>query len=210
MPENASAANARSKRRAPKQQRSRNTVECIKQATMEIITNEGFPAATTAHIAERAGVSVGSLYQYFTTREAILLTLYEDLSIHLAGEMKKLAIKLLDVPLDRAVRLATSQMLAWHEQHRLILLDLVAEMPELALASHPVSYDNLMHGTIKAFVHDRTAYKSVQEVERVVFFLERIIVESIRSYVWLHPRISKRAFIDEIARILVPYLSHTQ
>lgn len=59
-------------RRRPAQARSRHTVDTILEATMLIAAEEGEERLTTNRIAERAGVSIGTLYQYFPTREAVI------------------------------------------------------------------------------------------------------------------------------------------
>ena len=65
-----------SKRRLPKQERARRTVEAIVEATAQILQCDGSRVPlTTNHIARRAGVGISSLYQYFRNKEAILLAL---------------------------------------------------------------------------------------------------------------------------------------
>jgi len=64
-----------SPRKQPRQQRSRETVRAILEAAARIFEERGAGAATTDAIALRAGVSVGSLYQYFPSKEALLATL---------------------------------------------------------------------------------------------------------------------------------------
>lgn len=60
-------------RRQPKQRRSQFTRDAIFEATAQILEAQGEAALTTNRIAERAGVSVGTLYQYFANKEAILV-----------------------------------------------------------------------------------------------------------------------------------------
>ena len=62
-------------RRTPRQSRSEATVEAILEATFQLLEQGGADALTTNHIAERAGVSVGTLYQYFGGKQAILAAL---------------------------------------------------------------------------------------------------------------------------------------
>ncbi|MFZ5618494.1 MAG: TetR/AcrR family transcriptional regulator [Pseudomonadota bacterium] len=62
-------------RKNPTQARAAATIEAIVEAAAQILQKEGEDALTTAKIAERAGVSIGSLYQYFPNRETILLAL---------------------------------------------------------------------------------------------------------------------------------------
>jgi len=59
-------------RKQPKQARSKATVTAVLDATIRIFDREGPDAATTTRIAEVAGISVGTLYQYFSHRDAIL------------------------------------------------------------------------------------------------------------------------------------------
>jgi AcrR family transcriptional regulator len=68
-------------RKLPKQARSGATVGAILEAAAQIFERHGYAAGTTNRIAERAGVSIGSLYQYFPNKDAILLALVHQ---HLA------------------------------------------------------------------------------------------------------------------------------
>jgi AcrR family transcriptional regulator len=59
-------------RRRPRQQRSRDLVEHLLDATAATLATRGLDNTTTNHIAEKAGVSIGSLYQYFPDKEAVI------------------------------------------------------------------------------------------------------------------------------------------
>jgi AcrR family transcriptional regulator len=60
-------------RHVPRQERSRALVKDLLEAADTLFVNEGFEAVTVTRIAERAGVAIGSLYQYFDNKEAILV-----------------------------------------------------------------------------------------------------------------------------------------
>ena len=64
-------------RKKPQQQRSKEMVERLITATAEELSERGLDYTTTNHIAERAGVSVGSLYQYFPDKESLIEALLE-------------------------------------------------------------------------------------------------------------------------------------
>jgi AcrR family transcriptional regulator len=64
-------------RKAPRQQRAVETRARILEAAAEVFTEHGYSAGTTNRIADRAGMSVGSLYQYFPNKDAILVELVE-------------------------------------------------------------------------------------------------------------------------------------
>jgi hypothetical protein len=57
-----------SSRKRPKQARSTDLVAAILEAAAQVLAKEGAPRFTTARVAERAGVSVGSIYQYFPNK----------------------------------------------------------------------------------------------------------------------------------------------
>ena len=67
-----------SSRKRPKQARSTDLVAAILEAAAQVLAKEGAPRFTTARVAERAGVSVGSIYQYFPNKAAILFRLQSD------------------------------------------------------------------------------------------------------------------------------------
>jgi AcrR family transcriptional regulator len=64
-------------RKSPVQSRSRATVDAILTAAAQVFTAHGYAAGTTSRIAERAGVSIGSLYEYFPNKDALLVAIFE-------------------------------------------------------------------------------------------------------------------------------------
>lgn len=71
-------------RKIPRQARSLATVEVILDAAALLLVDEGYEQATTNRIAERAGVSIGSLYQYFPNREAVVAAVAQRLKTGIA------------------------------------------------------------------------------------------------------------------------------
>ena len=67
-----------SSRKQPKQARSTDLVAAILEAALQVLAKEGAQRFTTVRVAEKAGVSVGSLYQYFPNKAAILFRLQSD------------------------------------------------------------------------------------------------------------------------------------
>jgi AcrR family transcriptional regulator len=66
-----------SRRRTPTQDRARETLSAIVEAAARVFAADGLRGSTIAHIADVAGVSVGSLYQYFPSKQALVLAVHE-------------------------------------------------------------------------------------------------------------------------------------
>ena len=64
-------------RRRPKQRRARETVEAVLDAVIRILKRDGYRAITTNRIADVAGVSIGSVYQYFPDKASIFNALHQ-------------------------------------------------------------------------------------------------------------------------------------
>ena len=70
----------RNGRRTPKQERSQATVDAIVEGAARILVEDGWARLSTNRVAERAGVSVGTLYQYFSDKEAIVEALVQRIA----------------------------------------------------------------------------------------------------------------------------------
>lgn len=75
-------------RKVPRQARSRATVEAILEACARLLAEGGLAGLSTNRIARRAGVAIGSLYEFFPSREAILLALTQQRLARLEGELR--------------------------------------------------------------------------------------------------------------------------
>jgi AcrR family transcriptional regulator len=71
------SASTRGARRAPRQARSEATVNAIVDAATRVLAKRGYLGTTTNHIAERAGVSIGSFYEYFRNKDAVVRAVLE-------------------------------------------------------------------------------------------------------------------------------------
>ncbi len=74
----AAPAPAYQPRKTPLQARSTVTVEALAEATIQVLLTVGLDRLTTNRVAERAGVSVGTLYQYFPNKQSLLFALLEN------------------------------------------------------------------------------------------------------------------------------------
>jgi AcrR family transcriptional regulator len=123
------AQKRQSARRQPQQRRALETVDVVLQGAVRVLGRDGVDAVTTNRIAEAAGVSIGSLYQYFPDKRAIFAALHElhacrvkcvieqKLEHHAESAIEPLALALLDGLIDE------------HAAHPAQLHMLLAEQP---------------------------------------------------------------------------------
>ncbi|MGH8460315.1 MAG: TetR/AcrR family transcriptional regulator [Stenotrophobium sp.] len=118
-------------RKKPAQQRSRQMVDTLVEATAQTIAELGLADATTNRIAERAGVSVGSLYQYFDGKDALVNALLDRIS----AELAQLVDQRLNTTMDQDVRSVTSDLLTavfdFMQQDQSCYLELVRHWQQL-------------------------------------------------------------------------------
>jgi len=125
-----------SRRRKPVQQRSRQTVAAVLEGAARVFDREGLDA-TTNRIAEEAGVSIGTLYEYFPGKRALLLALGEHHLEAACGDVDALCERwsaTLPASAFAAVDELVALMLDRHERHRSmhqLLTVVVPEAPEL-------------------------------------------------------------------------------
>ena len=91
-------------RKQAAQARSRATVDALIEATARILVKEGFDKASTNRIAAKAGVSVGSLYQYFPSKEALVVAVMERHSSELMALARDALADAATLPVAQAVR----------------------------------------------------------------------------------------------------------
>ena len=75
-------------RKTPVQARSTVTVEAISEATIQVLLSHGVERLTTTRVAERAGVSVGTLYQYYPNKQSLLFAVVENHMNRVAAESR--------------------------------------------------------------------------------------------------------------------------
>jgi AcrR family transcriptional regulator len=110
-------------RKSPSQERSRRTVDRILDAATRIFHEQGYTGATTNDIADEADISVGSLYQYFPNKDALLVALTQR---HIATTTTDLTNLLLDLPRDSDIettfRIVVDFLVSQHDLDDLHLL----------------------------------------------------------------------------------------
>ena len=91
-------------RKHASQERSRATVDALIEATARILVREGFDRASTNRIAEEAGVSVGSLYQYYPCKEALVAAVIDRHNQEIMRVVRGALAEVASQPIEKAVR----------------------------------------------------------------------------------------------------------
>lgn len=123
----ARAASAEPRKR-PRQRRSAETVDRILDAAARIFDERGYRATTTNHVAAEAGVSVGSLYQYFPNKDALLVALAEhhidEVAVQFGDRLARLRTDVPDLhDTIRALLDLTVEMNATSRLHAILFSD---------------------------------------------------------------------------------------
>lgn len=99
-------------RKSPVQARSLATVQIILEATIQVLVSQGPSYLTTARVAERAGVSVGSIYQYYPNKQALLLAVSNQHLEEIVQAMETVCDELSGKPLETIGQGVTSAFVA--------------------------------------------------------------------------------------------------
>jgi AcrR family transcriptional regulator len=132
-------------RKLPAQSRSTATVNAVLEAAARILERRGFEGYTTNAVAERAGVSIGSLYQYFPSKDAVTVALIErEAAVLLADIAVVPSIEGYEAGLDHLIRSAVANQMRRPKLAR--LLDF--EESRLPIRSCSGRVDDVVHAAL--------------------------------------------------------------
>ena len=180
----------RSMRREPRQGRSRQTVHAVLGAVPRVIRREGVDAVTTNRIAEAAGVSIGSLYQYFPNKKAIFGALHERHVEDIRGVIERNMAE----P-SRSLEEFTRKLVEG-------LADLHAAEPEL----HELVSQQVPEGPLGFRRALRETFERVTSSERMLFVLPNVIEALVHGISQRRPPISAASVRTEAVQTVLACL----
>ena len=187
------------KRRTPRQARAGETVSTILEAAAQVLEAGGLAGFTTNAVAERAGVSIGTLYQYFADKQALLRALAER---EIRRALVAIATALRGDPLApgeqrvRAMVRAMVNAFGGRQRARRAVIE--------ALLAQPGASSEMMQ-PISAFLAQSEGVLTPLNREQV-FVLSRAVIGVIRAaVVEEQPFFKSRSFEDEVVRLVVAY-----
>jgi AcrR family transcriptional regulator len=197
-------------RKRASQERSRATVDALIEATARILVRDGFDRASTNRIAEEAGVSVGSLYQYFPGKEALVAAVIDR---HNRDLLSVVQCALEDVeaePIEPAVRRLVAAAIEAHrvdpELHRV----LAEQTPQIRQSEDVGALNRETFGLFRNYLERRRDELRAVDLDLAAFVCVTSI-EALTHTAVLHRSdiLSDEAvgtLVDEATRLVVGYL----
>lgn len=202
-----SARNRSAPRKRPRQERAKATVETILEAAAHVLVASGYEGTTTKAVAERAGVSIGSLYQYFPSKEAIVAMLLERFH---QRALEVLADKLVPHPitdLAQEVRELVRVLVAFYGVNPRLQRLLLEQAPRLGPLQGVQEIETRVESLVQIVLAQNLEFERPRNLGLVVF----IIIRALRSAIWAavveRPElIGTPEFVEELSALVMGYL----
>jgi AcrR family transcriptional regulator len=197
----------RSPRKKPVQERSQLTVEAIVVAATRIFREAGFAAATTNRVAELAGVSVGSLYQYFPNKLALLTAVRDSVQRNFLEEMIGACSRGCERAFKPAVRGMAETAAAFYAKHAGLYRIFVAELPAAGGANSGSLHHLRYHETQMRFFEAHAAHIRIPR-EQALFFTRNAGSAIMQAAVMNHPdKLHDGSIAAQLTSAFIAYLS---
>jgi AcrR family transcriptional regulator len=163
-----------SRRRQPKQRRALQTVDAVLDAVVRVLKREGFDAVTTNRIAEVAGVSIGSVYQYFPDKRAILAALHQRHIEEIDRMVKARLVEHASSSLDDLIHAMVEGMIEAHTKDPELYELLFHEVPHRADGTRDFAVR--LHGAFLLAISSRAKeLKKGRDPDRLAFVVTHMI-----------------------------------
>ncbi|TWT01683.1 TetR/AcrR family transcriptional regulator [Reyranella sp. CPCC 100927] len=194
-------------RKRPEQDRSRATVEAILEAAARILARDGYGGFTTNHVAAKAGVSVGTLYQYFPNKESLLGELIRRHRNAIEDGIEEVAPRAQDLPFEDVVRAAIEQVVCAHlvdpALHRVL-----SETPPLGKVDWEATFGARLTAQVKAAFAARRSEIVVPDLDLAVYVAMRAVEAVIHNAATERlSDLKSGALTQEVTRMLLGYLT---
>jgi AcrR family transcriptional regulator len=197
-------------RKVARQGRSRATVKALLDATARILVKEGFDRASTNRIAEVAGVSVGSLYQYFPGKEALVAAVIErhqqEIMQTVRGELAEILVQ----PLERAVRRLVAVAVKAHSVDPKLHRVLTEQIPRVGKLEKLDAFNRENYTLFRTYLESHRDEIRVDDLELAAFVCVTSIEALTHNAVLHYPKMLSDemmpALIEESARLVTGYL----
>ncbi len=192
-------------RRRPRQARSQVTVSSIVEATERVLLKRGYAGCTTKEVAEVAGVGIGSLYEYFPNKEALIAAVMEREANRYMEVLKREMLGTFERPFATSLPLALRAALDALEDKRALVGLLIREYPYIGplaeLSALPLRATKLASFCLHQF-RDEVGEHDASTCE----VLANMVIGAYLSRVVAEPGQSAEAFLATLETILLKVL----
>jgi len=194
-------------RKQPAQARARATVQAILDATAQVLVEQGYDRATTNVIARRAGVSIGSLYQYFPNKEALVTALAERHMAEMATMLVREVGLLRTRRLPEAIRALIEALLRAHAVEPALHRVLIEQVPRLSGLEQVANMDRMFVELIRRELEQREERLRPGDLELAVFLLVHAVQGITHAAVFECPgALGDGRLAQEITDLVLRYL----
>lgn len=197
-----------STRKTPTQQRSRQTIETILEATAQILEEDGGERLTTNRLADRAGYSIGTIYQYFPNREAILLALIERQRKDVQRRIDRVLKMHQDHPWQDKIKAILGLLHQAFARHRKVPRRLVRALVAFSFEHGLPEPSEHFAQAIVAIWRETEMGHELHLNEAESFVLSRSVIEVLRSATLMSsPLLGNDALEDALYRLVIGFLN---
>ena len=197
-----------SPRKAPRQSRSQATVTAILDATAHILLERGFAQTSTNAVAERAGVSVGSLYQYFSNKDELIAALHARHGEQMMAVIQRALTKAMDATLDDALGGLIEATVEAHRVDADLHRVLEQQLGGTDMETLHEEYVDVMEDRIIALLARHRDEITAPDLKLASYMLMNASHGLIHAVVLQRPKgISLKAATQEIVRMMKAYLT---
>ena len=194
-------------RKTPLQDRARFTVNTILESAAHILREEGYIQLNTNYVAAKAGISIGSLYQYFPNKEAIIAELHRQHFEKARDEMNKAYQQIEGLPFEAASRLLLESTIKVHqidpELHRIIS----TQAPNLNLNEDDNSAHSVRKMLEQFFYANKDSLRPNLDIPLAAHISYQLVISVTHAAVNTEPELLKHPkFVDELLRMLLAYV----
>jgi AcrR family transcriptional regulator len=194
-------------RKIPRQERSRATIDAILTATARILVQDGFDRASTNRVAEAAGVSIGSLYQYFPSKEALVAALAERHIEEMLGVLVAAFDRLRALPLAEATREMVSLLLGAHAIDPKLHQVLTEQVPRIGRMDRVHDVERTVRVMVRTYLEEHRAELRVNDLDLSAFIAVQTVEALTHSALVHGTRFDHELLTDEITALIVRYLA---
>jgi AcrR family transcriptional regulator len=197
-------------RKTASQERSRVTVDALLEATARILVREGFDKASTNRIAEMAGVSIGSLYQYFPSKEALVAALIDRHNRQVMQAVQGELAEALNLSMEEAVRRLVSIAVKAHRIDPKLHRALTEQIPRVGRLENAEFFNRQYYVLFENYLMSRRGELGVADLGLAAFVCVTSI-EALTHTAVLHRKMVSpeevNALIEQGTRLVVGYLT---